>query len=146
MHLCSTSIIKITVKKMAVSPECFVYFPWDLQNWKEQSSIGMEGTTQLRKSNFEWSKYKWRHQCHAFAKKGTFFFTMSKQTSFDLYFHSAEGIYKLLARSRVVQTFIIYKQIMLLPFYDFSCLCFQCYISRSSCMMITKISLLNDLQ
>ena len=37
----------------------------------------MEGIIQLLKSNFEWSKYKWRHQCHAFAKKGTFFWTCS---------------------------------------------------------------------
>ena len=80
MHLRSTSIIKITVKKMAISPECFVCFRWDLQNWKEQSfnlTIGMEGITQLLKSNFEQSKCKWRHQCHAFSKKGTFFLNMS---------------------------------------------------------------------
>ena len=78
MYLCSTSIIKITVKKLATSPECFVCFWWDLQNWKEQSfnlTIGMEGITQLLKSNFERSKCKRRHQCHAFSKKGTFFWT-----------------------------------------------------------------------
>ena len=76
MHLCSTSIIKITVKKMVISPECFVCFRWDFQNWKEQSfhlTIGTEGITQLLKSNFERSKYKLRHQCHAFSKKRTFF-------------------------------------------------------------------------
>ena len=76
MHLCSTSIIKITVNKMAISPECFVCIRWDLQNWKNQSSnltVGTEGITQLLKSNFEWPKCKWKHQCHAFAKKGTFF-------------------------------------------------------------------------
>ena len=37
--------------------------------------IGMEGVTQLLKSNFEWFKCKWRHQCLAYAKKGTFFST-----------------------------------------------------------------------
>ena len=78
MHLCSTSIIKITVNKMAISPECFVCIRWDLQNWKNQSSnltVGTEGITQLLKSNFEWPKCKWKHQCHAFVKKGTFFWT-----------------------------------------------------------------------
>ena len=73
MHSDSTSIIKITVKK--ISRECFVCFQWDLQNWKEQSFnliIGTEGITQLLKSYFEQSKFKWRHQCHTFAKKGTF--------------------------------------------------------------------------
>ena len=54
----STSIIKIT-EKMAISPEFFVCFQWDLQIWKEQSfnlTICTEGITQLFKSNFEWSK------------------------------------------------------------------------------------------
>ena len=65
---------------MAISPECFVCFRWDLQNWKEQSfnwTIGTEGITQLLKSKFERSKCKWRHQCHAFAKKETFFLNMA---------------------------------------------------------------------
>ena len=78
MHLLSTSIIKITVKKIAISSEYFVFFQWDLQNWKDHFfnlTIGMEGITQLPKSNFEQSKCKWRHQCNAFAKKGTFFWT-----------------------------------------------------------------------
>ena len=55
MQLRSTITIKITVKKMAISPECFVCFQWDLQNWKEQSfnlTNGTEGITQLLKSNF----------------------------------------------------------------------------------------------
>ena len=46
---------------MAISPECFVCFRWDLQNREEQSFnlvIGTEGITQLLKSNFEWSKCK----------------------------------------------------------------------------------------
>ena len=75
VELSSTSIIKITVKEMAISPECFVCFRWGLQNWREQSfnlTIGTEGITQLLKSNFEQSKYKWRHQCHTFAKKENF--------------------------------------------------------------------------
>ena len=78
MHLLSTSIIKITVKKIAISSEYFVFFQWDLQNWKDHFfnlTIGMEDITQLPKSNFEQSKCKWRHQCNAFAKKGTFFWT-----------------------------------------------------------------------
>ena len=78
MHLCSISTTKITVTEMALSPECFVCFRWDLQNWKEQSfnlTTGMEGITQLLKSNFEQSKCKWRHQCHTFGKKETFFLT-----------------------------------------------------------------------
>ena len=57
----ATSIIKITVKEMAISPEFFVCFRWDLQILKEQSfnlTIGMEGITQLLKSNFERSKCK----------------------------------------------------------------------------------------
>ena len=44
---------------MAISPEFFVCFQWDLQIWKEQSfnlTICTEGITQLFKSNFEWSK------------------------------------------------------------------------------------------
>ena len=76
MHLRSTSIIKITVKKMTISSECFVCFWWNIRNWKDQSfniTTGTEGITQLLKSNFEWFKCKWRNQCHAFAKKGTFF-------------------------------------------------------------------------
>ena len=80
VELSSTSIIKITVKEMAISPECFVCFRWGLQNWREQSfnlTIGTEGITQLLKSNFEQSKYKWRHQCHTFAKKENFFLNMS---------------------------------------------------------------------
>ena len=51
----STSIIKTTVKKMALSPECFVCFWWDLPNWKEQSFnlvTGMEDITQLLKWNY----------------------------------------------------------------------------------------------
>ena len=78
MHLCRTSILKITVEKMAISPECFVCFWWDLEIWKKQSfnlTITVEGITQLLKSNFEQSKCKWRHQCHAFGKKGNFFWT-----------------------------------------------------------------------
>ena len=66
------------MKKMAISPECFVCFWWDLQTSKEQSfnlTIGTKGITQLLKSNFERSKCRWRHQCHAFAKKGTIFWT-----------------------------------------------------------------------
>ena len=77
------SIIKITLKKMAISPECFVCFQWDLQNWKDQSfnsTTGTEGITQLLKSNFEWPKCKWRHKCHTFAKKGTFFWTCPNKT------------------------------------------------------------------
>ena len=63
---------------MAISPECFDCFRWELQNWKEQSftlTIGTESITHLLKSNFKRSKCKWRHLCHAFAKKGTFFWT-----------------------------------------------------------------------
>ena len=61
---------------MAISPEFFVCFQWEPQIWKEQSfslTTGMEGITQLHKSKFEWSKCKWRHQCHAFVKKRAFF-------------------------------------------------------------------------
>ena len=46
-HIPLASIIKITVKKMAISPECFLCCWWDLQNWKEQSftlTTGMEGS------------------------------------------------------------------------------------------------------
>ena len=50
MHLRSTnSIIKITLKKMEIFPECFVCFRWDLQKWKKQSfnlTTGTEGITQ----------------------------------------------------------------------------------------------------
>ena len=45
----------------------------------------MEGITQLRKSNFEQSKCKWRHQCHTFAKKGSFFLTCPPEKSQMLY-------------------------------------------------------------
>ena len=62
MHLRSTSIIKITVKKMAISLNLAV-------------TIGAEVITQLLKSNFDWSKCKLRDQCQAFAKGGTFFRT-----------------------------------------------------------------------
>ena len=63
-------------EKIATSPECFVCFWCGFQIWKEQSfnlTVGIEGITKLRKSNFEQSKSKWRHQCHIFAKKGIFF-------------------------------------------------------------------------
>ena len=40
-------------------------------------TIGTESITQLHKSNSEQSKYGWSHQCHAFARKGTFFLNMS---------------------------------------------------------------------
>ena len=69
---------------MAISPECFVCFRWGLQNWKDQSfnlTIGTEGITQLLKPNFEQSRCKWRHQCHAFAKRGTFIWTCPKTTT-----------------------------------------------------------------
>ena len=59
---------------MAISPECFVCFRWDLQIWKDHPfnlTTGMEGIAQLLRSNFEQSKSKWRY--HDFAKKGTFF-------------------------------------------------------------------------
>ena len=39
MHLRPSSIIKITVKKMAITPECFGCFQWDLQNWKKKSLL-----------------------------------------------------------------------------------------------------------
>ena len=79
MHLCSTGVIKIIVKKMVLSHECILCSRWDLQNWKEQSfnlTIGTEGITQLLKSNFEWSKCKWRCQCYPIAKNQTFFLNM----------------------------------------------------------------------
>ena len=69
---------------MAISPECFVCFRWRLQNWKDQSfnlTIGTEGITQLLKPNFGRSKCKWRNQCHAFAKRGTFIWTCPKTTT-----------------------------------------------------------------
>ena len=98
MHLCSTCIIKITVKKMAISSECFVYFRWDLLNWKEQSfnlTTGTEAITQLLKSNFEWSKCKWRHQCQAFAKKGTFSLNMSFWKNYSFWLQKVNSIKKL---------------------------------------------------
>ena len=98
MHLRSTSIIKITVKKMVISPECFVCFRWDFQNWKEQSfhlTIGTEGITQLLKSNFERSKYKLRHQCHAFSKKRTFFRSFwDLQITFVKFVEAAKNLIK----------------------------------------------------
>ena len=60
MHLRSTSIIKITVKKMAVFPECFVCFRWDLQNWKKQSFNLTTGTESIT-------------QRHALSKRDIFF-------------------------------------------------------------------------
>ena len=75
MHL---RIIKITVKKMIISLECFACFRWDLQIWKEQSfylTIDTEGITQLLQSNFKASKRKWRHRCKTFTKKETFIWT-----------------------------------------------------------------------
>ena len=58
-------------------------FSMGLQNRKGQSfniTTGMEGITQLLKSNFEQSKCKWRHQCHAFERK---LFFQHVQTLFE---------------------------------------------------------------
>ena len=62
---------------MAVSPQCFVCFRWDLQKWKEQFFnliIGTEGIIQLLKWNFERSNVSDDTNVTLLTKRELFFF------------------------------------------------------------------------
>ena len=51
----------------------------------------MKGISQLLKSNFEQSKCKWRYQCCAFAKKGTFIWICPKTTRIWSFFSEIQS-------------------------------------------------------